>query len=189
MRVHIRDIEALKAVSPAALSAYARASGWTKTEEYGDHSDVYAADRMPEIILPRHQSLGDDGRGTHPARSPASGSPERGGLSGRLPTGGEERRPGLPLRRSQPGQGPSDDQHSVSISPTSSRLRLDPGVQRSGRHTTAGTSRGCRTWEGTWSRRWSRARICGGRSRGGWRRRASDDRSPQTAFSGRRSGC
>lgn len=59
MRVNIRDIEALRAVSPAALSAYARASGWTKAEEYGDHSDVYAADEMPEIILPRHQSLGD----------------------------------------------------------------------------------------------------------------------------------
>ena len=59
MRVHIRDIEALSAVSPAALSAYARAAGWTKAEEYGDHSDVYAADEMPEIILPRHQSLGD----------------------------------------------------------------------------------------------------------------------------------
>ena len=59
MRVHIRDTEALRAVSPAALSAYARASGWTKTDEYGDHSDVYSADQMPEIVLPRHQSLGD----------------------------------------------------------------------------------------------------------------------------------
>ena len=59
MRVHIQDVEALRAVSPAALSSYARASGWTRAEEYGDHSDVYAADRMPEIILPRHQNLGD----------------------------------------------------------------------------------------------------------------------------------
>ena len=59
MRVDIRDRTALLEVSPGALSAYARTSGWTKSEEYGDHSDVYAADGLPEIILPRHQRLGD----------------------------------------------------------------------------------------------------------------------------------
>lgn len=59
MRVDIRDREALLGVSPGALSAYARASGWIKAESYGDHSDVYASDELPEIILPRHQRLAD----------------------------------------------------------------------------------------------------------------------------------
>ena len=59
MRVDIRDRKALLGVSPGALSAYARASGWCKAEEYGDHSDVYVSDELPEIILPRHQRLGD----------------------------------------------------------------------------------------------------------------------------------
>ena len=59
--------------------------------------------------------------------------------------GGQERRPSLPLRRSQPGQGPSDDHHSVSLSPAASRLRFDSCVQRSGRHTTPGPGKavGC----------------------------------------------
>ena len=59
MRVDIRDREALLGVSPGALSAYARASGWIKAESYGDHSDVYASAEFPEIILPRHQRLAD----------------------------------------------------------------------------------------------------------------------------------
>ena len=59
MRVEIRDADALRAVSPAALKACALASGWRKLESYGDHSDVYAADEMPEIILPRTERLGD----------------------------------------------------------------------------------------------------------------------------------
>ena len=59
MKVDIRDNDALQVISPAALSAYARAAGWSKIESYGNHSDVYAADRMPEIILPRTQRLGD----------------------------------------------------------------------------------------------------------------------------------
>ena len=59
MKATVRDTEALKAVSPAALSAYARAAGWSKVETYGDHSDVYAARGRPEIILPRTERLGD----------------------------------------------------------------------------------------------------------------------------------
>ena len=59
MRVAIRDTEALKAVSPVALSAYARAAGWSKAETYRDHSDVYVAHGRPEIILPRTEHLGD----------------------------------------------------------------------------------------------------------------------------------
>ena len=41
MRVSIRDKGRLSEVSPAALAAYARASGWTRTDNYGDSSDVY----------------------------------------------------------------------------------------------------------------------------------------------------
>ncbi len=59
MRVSIRDTDALSAVSPAALSAYARSLGWIKKEQYGGHSDVYGADDRPEIILPRTQNLAD----------------------------------------------------------------------------------------------------------------------------------
>ena len=59
MRASIRDHEALLAISPAALSAYARVEGWVKDEAYGDHSDVYVSERLPEIILPRTQRLGD----------------------------------------------------------------------------------------------------------------------------------
>lgn len=59
MKVSIRDKEALAAVSPSALLAYARADGWTKEEPYGEHSDVYSREGAPEIILPRTQHLGD----------------------------------------------------------------------------------------------------------------------------------
>ena len=59
MSVDIRDRNALRAVSPAALSAYARAAGWRKVESYGDHSDVYTADERPEVIVPRTERLGD----------------------------------------------------------------------------------------------------------------------------------
>ncbi len=50
---------ALAEVSPASLSAYARTNGWSKAEAYGDHSDVYVGDGLPEIILPRTRELGD----------------------------------------------------------------------------------------------------------------------------------
>ena len=59
MRVSIRDRSALSAVSPAALSAYARAAGWRWYEPYGEHSDVYVGESRPEIIVPRTERLGD----------------------------------------------------------------------------------------------------------------------------------
>lgn len=59
MKVTIRDKEALCAISPPALSAYARTAGWVKTDPYGDHSDIYANEGKPEIVLPRTQRLGD----------------------------------------------------------------------------------------------------------------------------------
>ena len=59
MKVVIRDSDALQAVSPDALAAYARTSGWTRVGSYGRHSDVYSAERLPELVLPRTQRLGD----------------------------------------------------------------------------------------------------------------------------------
>ena len=59
MRVSIRDQDALQAISPAALSGYARTSGWCKLESFGEHSDVYAAEELPEVIVPRTRRLGD----------------------------------------------------------------------------------------------------------------------------------
>ena len=59
MRVSIRDKDPLIEISPAALSAYARAAGWRRTDSYGNSSDVYVSDHWPEIILPRTQRLGD----------------------------------------------------------------------------------------------------------------------------------
>ncbi len=59
MRVDIRDRDALLAVSPPALSAYARATGWTLQEPYRVYSDVYIGKNLPEIIVPRTERLGD----------------------------------------------------------------------------------------------------------------------------------
>jgi hypothetical protein len=59
MRAHILDAEALSAISPAALAAFARSEGWTKIEPYGAHADVYSGTNRPEIILPRTDRLGD----------------------------------------------------------------------------------------------------------------------------------
>ena len=59
MRVSIRDKGPLSEISPMALSAFARAAGWKRVDNYGDASDVYTADGLPEIILPRTQQLGD----------------------------------------------------------------------------------------------------------------------------------
>ena len=59
MKASLEDRKALSTVSPSALSAYARTSGWAKVEPFGDHSDVYAGTGLPEIILPRTPRLGD----------------------------------------------------------------------------------------------------------------------------------
>lgn len=61
MQVAIQDRRALEAVSPGALAAYARAAGWRKVDEYGEYSDVYAADDLPELVVPRTHRLGDYG--------------------------------------------------------------------------------------------------------------------------------
>ena len=59
MKLRIRDRDALLAVSPAALSAYARVAGWRRQEPYRVHSDVYECTGLPEIIIPRTEHLGD----------------------------------------------------------------------------------------------------------------------------------
>ena len=59
MKVAIHDTEALRAVPPAALSAWAHTAGWRRTGTYRKHSDVYEAPGKPEIVLPRTQRLGD----------------------------------------------------------------------------------------------------------------------------------
>ena len=59
MDVNIRDADALRAVTPAALSAYARAAGWSAGERYRKHSVVYVGEGRPEIIIPRTDRLGD----------------------------------------------------------------------------------------------------------------------------------
>ena len=59
MTTNLRDREVLLAVSPLALSAYARVAGWSRSESFGDYSDVYVGSGLPEIIIPRTQRLGD----------------------------------------------------------------------------------------------------------------------------------
>jgi hypothetical protein len=59
MKATIEDRDALRAVSPTALAAYARGEGWQKAEAYGTHADVYQAADKPEIILPRTDRLAD----------------------------------------------------------------------------------------------------------------------------------
>ena len=59
MKLSIHDRDALLAVSPAALSAYARVAGWRRLEPYRVHSDVYEGTGLPEIVIPRTEHLGD----------------------------------------------------------------------------------------------------------------------------------
>jgi hypothetical protein len=59
MKAHIMDAEALCAISPAAIAAFARSENWFKIEGYGAHADVYAGSNRPEIIVPRTDLLAD----------------------------------------------------------------------------------------------------------------------------------
>ena len=49
----------LSEVSPSVLAAYARHNGWSKTDTYGDYSDVYVGEGLPEIVVPRTGIIGD----------------------------------------------------------------------------------------------------------------------------------
>ncbi len=53
------DRNALTTISPAALSAYARAEGWEKAGTYRDTADVYRTEGKPDIIVPRTQEIDD----------------------------------------------------------------------------------------------------------------------------------
>ena len=59
MKLQILDVDALRAITPVALAAFARGEGWTRTEAYGGHADVYAGENRPEIIIPRTDRIGD----------------------------------------------------------------------------------------------------------------------------------
>ncbi len=59
MKLQILDVDALRAITPAALAAFARGEGWARTEAYGGHADVYAGPNRPEIVIPRTDRLGD----------------------------------------------------------------------------------------------------------------------------------
>lgn len=59
MITQVIDRTDLLVVSPEALATYACAEGWTKTEDFGLHSDVYAGDGLPEIIVPQTRDIGD----------------------------------------------------------------------------------------------------------------------------------
>ena len=59
MKAQILDAESLRAISPAALAAFAREEGWSKAESFGTHADVYAGSGRSEIILPRTDLLAD----------------------------------------------------------------------------------------------------------------------------------
>lgn len=59
MKIQIRDAQALRAITPAALVAYARGEGWQHIEAYGQHSDVYAQTNRPELVIPRTDHLAD----------------------------------------------------------------------------------------------------------------------------------
>ena len=59
MKAQILDAEALRAITPAALVAFARGEGWSRAEAFGQHADVYHGADRTEIILPRTDQLGD----------------------------------------------------------------------------------------------------------------------------------
>jgi len=59
MQVSLNDRGALRAVTPTALSAYARALGWKEQGTYRKNSGVYVGDKLPQILVPHTQALGD----------------------------------------------------------------------------------------------------------------------------------
>ena len=62
MKVDIQDSDALREITPTALTHFAVELGWSELGPYGDHSTVYSAAGLPEIILPRTRELGDYSR-------------------------------------------------------------------------------------------------------------------------------
>lgn len=62
MKAHILDSEALLAIPPQSLIAYAQTEGWESGEKYGAHSTVFHNPKTNgEIIIPATTQLGDYG--------------------------------------------------------------------------------------------------------------------------------
>jgi len=59
VRAQILDADALRAITPLALAAYARTSNWRLTESYGQHADVYISPMGEEALVPRTDRLAD----------------------------------------------------------------------------------------------------------------------------------
>ena len=49
----------LRAITPVALSYYARSEGWDKVGTYWEYSDIYAGEGRPEIVVPRTDIIDD----------------------------------------------------------------------------------------------------------------------------------
>lgn len=56
---HFDDRESLRVITPVALSYYARSEGWNSVGKYRQHSEVYAGDGRPEIIVPGTDVIDD----------------------------------------------------------------------------------------------------------------------------------
>ena len=59
MKVSIQDRELLSKISAVSLVTYASSVGWNRSEVYREHSDIYIGEKLPEIIIPRTEHLGD----------------------------------------------------------------------------------------------------------------------------------
>lgn len=59
MKALIVDPDALTSITPMALISYVLTEGWIRTEPFGEHSDVYVRDGLPELIIPGTAQLGD----------------------------------------------------------------------------------------------------------------------------------
>jgi len=59
MKAHILDDDALAAIPPQVLSAFAREIGFSWKKLFGKHADVYASEKYGEIVLPRTTQISD----------------------------------------------------------------------------------------------------------------------------------
>ncbi len=59
MRVSIHDRDALRAVSPASLSAFTQSTSRKRLRLYRRHSTLHCVDTLPEIIVPETDRLRD----------------------------------------------------------------------------------------------------------------------------------
>lgn len=59
MKVQIQDNDALREIDPLALLHVATAEGWRYVEPFGRSADVFAAEGLAELTIPRTRELGD----------------------------------------------------------------------------------------------------------------------------------